>query len=70
MERKHEDIYEIKEEKKQIILSVPHFRFRQIKQLAIIEKQKHKGENVYIDFLTYEQFMMLGDAELRRRFSM
>lgn len=31
---------------------------------------KDKGENVYIDPLTYEQFMMLGDAELNRRFSM
>ena len=31
---------------------------------------KDKGENVYIDSLTYEQFMMLGDAELSRRFSM
>ena len=31
---------------------------------------KDKGENVYIDTLTYEQFMMLGDAELNRRFSM
>ena len=29
-----------------------------------------KGENVYIDSLTYEQFMMLGDAELSRRFFM
>ena len=34
------------------------------------EKLKDKGENVYIDSLTYEQFMMLGDAELSRRFSM
>ena len=34
------------------------------------EKMKDKGENVYIDSLTYEQFMMLGDAELSRRFSM
>ena len=25
---------------------------------------------MYIDTLTYEQFMMLGDAELSRRFSM
>ena len=25
---------------------------------------------MYIDSLTYEQFMMLGDAELSRRFSM
>ncbi len=29
-----------------------------------------KGENVYIDSLTYEQFMLLGDKELSRRFSM
>ena len=34
------------------------------------EKLMDKGENVYIDSLTYEQFMMLGDAELNRRFSM
>ena len=33
-------------------------------------KEPGKGENVYIDTLTYEQFMMLGDAELNRRFSM
>ena len=38
--------------------------------LPIYEKLKDKGENVYIDSLTYEQFMMLGDAELSRRFSM
>ena len=25
---------------------------------------------MYIDYLTYEQFMVLGDAELSRRFSM
>ena len=31
---------------------------------------KDKGENVYIDTLTYEQFMLLGDKELSRRFSM
>ena len=34
------------------------------------KKEASKGENVYIDSLTYEQFMMLGDAELSRRFSM
>ena len=33
-------------------------------------RDRDKGENVYIDSLTYEQFMMLGDAELSRRFSM
>ena len=31
---------------------------------------KDKGENVYIDTLTYNEFMMLGDTELNRRFSM
>ena len=41
------------------IVSVKHY-----------EKMKDKGENVYIDTLTYEQFMMLGDTELNRRFSM
>lgn len=32
------------------------------------ETMKEKGENVYIDSLTYEQFMLLGDMELNRRF--
>ena len=40
------------------------------KAVKYYEKLKDKGENVYIDTLTYEQFMMLGDAELSRRFSM
>ena len=40
------------------------------KAVKYYEKLKDKGENVYIDSLTYEQFMMLGDAELSRRFSM
>ena len=29
-----------------------------------------KGENVYIDTLTYDKFMMLVDTELSRRFSL
>ena len=33
------------------------------------EKLQKKGENVYIDSLSYEEFMMLGDLELGRRFS-
>ena len=35
-----------------------------------VEHQFTEEENVYIDSLGYEQFMMLGDAELSRRFSM
>lgn len=34
------------------------------------EKMKDKGENVYIDTLTYDEFMMLVDTELSRRFSL
>ena len=33
------------------------------------EKLKEKGENVYIDTLTYEEFMMLGDRKIGRRFT-
>ena len=44
--------------------------FCSLKAVKYYEKLKDKGENVYIDSLTYEQFMMLGDAELSRRFSM
>ena len=40
------------------------------KAIKHYEKMKDKGENVYIDTLTYEQFMLLGDKELSRRFSM
>ena len=29
---------------------------------------KDKGEKMYIDTLTYEQFMLLGDAELTEDF--
>ena len=31
---------------------------------------KDKGQNVYIDTLTYDEFMMLVDTELSRRFSL
>ena len=33
------------------------------------EKQKEKGDNVYIDDLKYEEFMLLGEAELNHRFT-
>ena len=48
----------------------PPFEILSDKAVKYYEKLKDKGENVYIDTLTYEQFMMLGDAELSRRFSM
>ena len=48
----------------------PPFEILSDKAVKYYEKLKDKGENVYIDSLTYEQFMMLGDAELNRRFSM
>ena len=48
----------------------PPFEILSGKAVKYYEKLKDKGENVYIDSLTYEQFMMLGDAELSRRFSM
>ena len=48
----------------------PPFEILTDKAVKYYEKLKDKGENVYIDSLTYEQFMMLGDAELSRRFSM
>ena len=50
--------------------SGPPFEILSEKAVKHYEKMKDKGENVYIDTLTYEQFMMLGDAELNRRFSM
>ncbi len=38
------------------------------KALEHYEKLKKKGENVYIDWLTYEEFMLLGDKDLNRIF--
>ncbi len=38
------------------------------KAVSFFETLQKKGENVYIDSLTYEEFMRLGEPELRRRF--
>jgi len=38
------------------------------KSLAYFEALKKKGGNVFIDALTCEEFMMIGEAELNRRF--
>lgn len=40
------------------------------KALEHFKKLKEKGENVYIDKLTYEEFMLIGDGELGNRFQM
>jgi type IV secretion system protein VirD4 len=47
----------------------PPFEILTDQAVKYFEKLKEKGENVYIDSLTYEQFMMLGEAELGRRFT-
>jgi type IV secretion system protein VirD4 len=47
----------------------PPFEILTDQTVKCFEKLKEKGENVYIDSLTYEQFMMLGEAELGRRFT-
>ena len=51
------------------IIGLP-FEILSEKAVKHYEKMKDKGENVYIDTLTYEEFMLLGDKELSRRFSM
>ena len=48
----------------------PPFELLSDKAVKHYEKLKEQGENVFIDTLTYEQFMLLGDAELSRRFSL
>ena len=39
------------------------------KAVSFFETLKAKGENVYIDSLTYEQFMLLGELDMQRRFT-
>lgn len=47
----------------------PSFEILSVKAVEHYEKQKEKGENVYIDDLKYEEFMLLGEMELNHRFS-
>lgn len=47
----------------------PPYEILSQKAVAHFEKLKKKGENVYIDTLTYEEFMMLGEVELGKRFT-
>lgn len=39
------------------------------KALEHFEKRKANGDNVYIDKLTYDEFMLLGDVEMSKRFT-
>ena len=52
-----------------VIIGSP-FEILNRQSLAYFEKMKSKGENVYIDELTYEEFMMLEEAGLGKRFTM
>ena len=39
------------------------------KAVSFFQMLKDKGENVYIDSLTYEEFMLLGELDVQRRFT-
>ena len=45
------------------------FKILSDKALKYYERLKDKGENIYIDKLTYEEFMLLGSDELKKRFT-
>ena len=47
----------------------PTFEILTKRSLKFYEQLKEKGGNIYIDDLSYEEFMLLGDAELRSRFT-
>lgn len=47
----------------------PPFEILSKRAVEHYEKLQKKGEDIYIDSLTYDEFMMLGDLELSRRFS-
>ena len=58
--------YQTKEELK--VVGAP-FKILSDKALKYYERLKDKGENIYIDKLTYEEFMLLGSDELKKRFT-
>lgn len=47
----------------------PPFEILSQKAVEHYKKLQKKGENIYIDTLTYDEFMLLGDLELSRRFT-
>ncbi len=51
-------------------LTGPPFEILSGKAVGYYERMKEKGGNVFIDTLSYEEFMMLGEAGLNKRFSL
>lgn len=47
----------------------PPFQLLTKDSLNYFEKLKESGENIYIDEISYEAFMLLGQAEMNKRFS-
>lgn len=47
----------------------PPFEILSRKAVEHYEKQKEKGDNIFIDDLKYEEFILLGEAELYHRFT-
>ncbi|MFA9464403.1 MAG: VirD4-like conjugal transfer protein, CD1115 family [Velocimicrobium sp.] len=40
-----------------------------VKALEHFKKRKASGDNIYIDMLTYDEFMLLGEVEMSKRFT-
>ena len=58
----------IHEQRGEANLVGPPFEILSERAVKHYTKRKEKGENVYIDTLTYEEFMLIDTAELGRRF--
>ena len=56
--------------KEDSVIIGPPFEMLNTQSLAYFERLKDKGENVFIDKLTFEEFMMLEDNGLGKRFTM
>lgn len=61
------EVYEHRISKEGSLIGPP-FELLSSKAVKYYEQLKEKGGNVYIDHVTYEEFMLLGDQELRKRF--
>ena len=49
-------------------VSINSFELLNAQSLAYYEKRKSKGDAVYIDTLTYKEFKLLGELEMKKRF--
>jgi type IV secretion system protein VirD4 len=56
--------------RRELNLIGPPFEILSPRAVKHYEKLKEKGENVYIDTLSYAEFMMLGQAEFNRRITL